>query len=54
VTRVEGDVWIAMTDLRRHFHRTLREVERDATFTVVRRGIVVARLIPVLPPNQTR
>jgi prevent-host-death family protein len=44
--RVPEDIWITITDLRRNIHRVLREVERGAMFTVVRRGRPVARLLP--------
>jgi prevent-host-death family protein len=40
------DIWITITELRRHFHRVLRDLERGATYTIVRRGRPVARLIP--------
>lgn len=39
------DMWITMTDLRRHLHRVLREVERGVTFTIVRRGRPVGRVV---------
>jgi prevent-host-death family protein len=41
-----SDAWITMTELRRHFHRVLREVERGTTFTIIRRRRPVARLVP--------
>jgi prevent-host-death family protein len=46
MTGAAGDIWITMTDLRRHFHRVLREVEQGVTFTITRRGRPVARLVP--------
>ena len=52
MTRAEGDVSITITELRRHFHRILREVERGSTFTVVRRGLAVARLVGLVPHIQ--
>jgi prevent-host-death family protein len=39
------DIWITITQLRRHFHRVLREVELGASFTITRRGRPVARLV---------
>lgn len=49
MTGAKEDLWITVTDLRRHIHRVLREVERGATFTIVRRGRPVARLEPQDP-----
>ena len=46
MTAASEDIRITVTDLRRHIHRVLREVERDTTFTIVRRGRPVARLVP--------
>ena len=46
MTRPAEDLWITVTDLRRHMHRILREVEHGATFTIVRRGRPIARLVP--------
>lgn len=43
----QEDVWITMTELRRHFYRVIREVENGTTFTIVRRGRSVARLVPI-------
>ena len=45
MSSVRGDVWISRTDLRRDFHRVLREVERGLTLTITRRGRPVARLV---------
>lgn len=51
MSAIDTDVWITITRLRRHFHRLLREAERGATFTIVRRGRPVARLIAYASPN---
>ena len=47
VSPAQEDVWITMTELRRHFYRVIREVENGTTFTIVRRGRSVARLVPI-------
>lgn len=47
MSRVQEDVWITMTDLRRHVHRVIRQVELGTTFTVVRRGKRVARIVQI-------
>lgn len=44
MNRVGDDPWISLTDLRRNFHRVIREVEGGQTFTISRRGEAVARL----------
>jgi prevent-host-death family protein len=54
VSGVEADVWITMTELRRRFHRVLRDVERGLAFTIVRRGKPVARLIPFVAVAPSR
>ena len=46
MNRVADDVWITITELRRHFYRIVRDVERGSTFTITRRGQAVARLMP--------
>ena len=47
MSRVQEDVLVTMTDLRRQFHRVIRQVEHGTSFTVLRRGTPVARLVPV-------
>lgn len=46
MSAVDADVRITITEIRRYFHRVLRDVERGMAFTIVRRGKPVARLIP--------
>ena len=46
VSAADAEVWITISDVRRRFHRILREVERGTTFVIVRRGVPVARLVP--------
>jgi prevent-host-death family protein len=46
-----GLVGEVLTELRRHFGRVLREVQSGATFTIIRRGRPVARLVPASPPE---
>jgi prevent-host-death family protein len=46
MTRVQDDLWITVTDFRRNIHRVLREVEQGQSFTIVRRGRPIARLVP--------
>jgi prevent-host-death family protein len=37
---------VGMTELRRHFGRTIGEVEQGQTFVITRRGRPVAVLVP--------
>ncbi|HEX2627304.1 MAG TPA: type II toxin-antitoxin system prevent-host-death family antitoxin [Candidatus Limnocylindrales bacterium] len=46
MTRPTEGVWITITQLRRQFHRVLREAERGTQLTITRRGRPVARLAP--------
>lgn len=48
----QADISITITDLRRQFHRVLRAVERGETFTIMRRGRPVARLVLHLAPER--
>lgn len=43
------DQWITISHFRTHMSRVLREFERGKTFTVVRRGRAVARVIGYAP-----
>ncbi len=47
MSRAQENVWISMTELRRNFYRVIREVEHGTTFTIVRRGRPVTRLVPM-------
>lgn len=47
------DLWITVTDLRREFHRVIREVEKGSVFTIMRRGRAVARLVPFTTAEPT-
>lgn len=54
MTPVPEDILITMTELRRHLHHALRQVDGGATFTIMRRGRPVARLVPYEPRRQRR
>lgn len=43
------DLWITVSEFRTHMSRILREVEHGKTFTVIRRGRVVARVVRFAP-----